>query len=140
MKKITVAVVLDDNGGMMIFGKRQSRDRVMIADFVSAIGDKPIFVSPFSKIIFEPHESVNFVENPFLESVDGGACFIENFALTPYIDMIETLIVYRWNTLYPSDVRFDIDIEKSGFTLVSTYDFEGSSHERITKEIYKKQY
>ena len=139
MKKITVAVVLDDKEGMMIFGKRQSRDRVMIADFVSSMGDKPIYIAPFSKLIFEPHESVNIVENPFIESVDGSACFIESFALSPYIDMIETLVIYRWNKLYPSDTRFDIDVEKSGFKLESSYDFEGSSHDKITKETYKRK-
>ena len=123
----------------MIFGKRQSRDRVLVADFVSSVCDKPIYISPFSKLIFEPHGSVNIVENPFLDSEDGSACFIENFALSPYTDMIDELIVYRWNELYPSDVKFDVDIEKSGYKLVSSYDFEGSSHERITKEIYRKQ-
>lgn len=138
MKKITVAVAVDDREGMMIFGKRQSRDRVLIADFVSSMGDKPIFISPFSKVIFEPHENVNIVENPFLESSDGGACFIESFALSPYIDMIETLVIYRWNELYPSDVKLDVDVEKSGYKLVSVREFQGSSHERITKEVYKK--
>lgn len=138
MKKLTIAVVLDKKEGMMIFGKRQSRDRVMIAEFVDSMGDKPIFISPFSKVIFEPHENVNIVENPFLESIDGGACFIENFALTPYLDMIETLIIYRWNELYPSDVKFDVEVDEAGFDLDSVYEFSGSSHDRITKEIYKK--
>jgi len=138
MKKITVAVVLDDKEGMMIFGKRQSRDRVLVADFVTSMGEKPIYISPFSRVIFEPHANVNTVENPFLESADGGACFIENFALSPYINMIETLVVYRWNELYPSDVKFDVDIEKSGYKLISSSEFEGSSHERITKEIYQR--
>ena len=138
MKKLTVAVVLDEREGMMIFGKRQSRDRVLVADFVSSVIDSPIFISPFSKVIFDPHENVNIVENPFLDSSDDGACFIESFALAPYIDMIETLIIYRWNELYPSDVRFDIDIDESEFKLISTSEFKGSSHDRITKEIYKR--
>ena len=49
MKNLTVALVLDEREGMMIFGKRQSRDRVLIADFVSSMGDTPIYISPFSK-------------------------------------------------------------------------------------------
>ena len=139
MKDLTVALVLDDREGMMIFGKRQSRDRVLIADFVSSMKDTPIFISPFSKVIFEPHKEVNIVENPFRDSCEGGACFIENYHLVHYIDMIGTLIIYRWNELYPSDVRFDLDVEAAGFKLVESYDFEGSSHERITKEIYRRQ-
>ena len=138
MKKLTVAVVLDEREGMMIFGKRQSRDRVLVADFVSSAADAPIFISPFSRVIFEPHANVNTVENPFLDSSDDGVCFIESFALTPYIDMIETLIIYRWNELYPSDVKFDVNVDKAGFKLISTSEFQGSSHDRITKEIYKK--
>ena len=138
MKKLTVAVALDEREGMMIFGKRQSRDRVLVADFVSSASGAPIFISPFSRVIFEPHENVNIVENPFLDSSDGGACFIESFALSPYVSMIETLIIYRWNELYPSDVRFDVDVEAAGFKLVSTSEFKGSSHDRITKEIYKR--
>ena len=110
MKKLTVAVVLDEKEGMMIFGKRQSRDRVLIADFVSSCREKPIFISGFSRVIFEPHGNVNIVDNPFLDSTDGAACFIENYAISHYIDIIDELIVYRWNELYPSDVKFDVDI------------------------------
>ena len=138
MKKLTAAVVLDENEGMMIFGKRQSRDRVLVADFVSSVGEKNVYVSPFSRVIFEPHQKVNIVDNPFVDAKDGGACFNECFPLAPYIDMIETLIVYRWNELYPSDVKLDINLEKAGFKLTAVSEFEGSSHERITKEVYVK--
>ena len=138
MKDLTVALVLDEREGMTIFGKRQSRDRVLISDFVSSMGDAPIYISPFSRVIFEPHEQVKVVENPFYDSVDGGACFIENYQPSQYIDMIGTLIIYRWNELYPSDVRFDLDVAAAGFKLAESYDFEGSSHKKITKEIYRR--
>ncbi|MBQ9069966.1 MAG: ribonuclease Z [Clostridia bacterium] len=138
MKKITVAVVLDDNEGMLLFGKRQSKDRVMIAEFVSSVGEENIYVSPFSKRIFENYVSVTYADNPIEACVDGGACFIENMPLSPYVDSIETLIIYRWNRLYHSDVKFDLNPEKSGFKLESVSEFQGSSHDRITKEIYRK--
>ena len=138
MKKITVAVVLDDREGMMLFGKRQSRDRVMISEFVTSNEGKEIFISPFSKLIFEPHPNVKIVENPFLESTDGSACFIENFLLSPYLDMIETLIIYRWNRRYPSDVRFDVNVDEAGYKLQSVIEYEGSSHDKITKETYTR--
>ena len=138
MKNLTVAVALDEREGMTIFGKRQSRDRVLIADFVTSMGDTPIYISPFSKVIFEPHKEVNIVEDPFHDSCEGGACFIENYHLSHYIDMIGTLIIYRWNELYPSDVRFDLDVTAAGFKLVESYDFEGSSHAKITKEVYRR--
>ena len=37
---------------------------------------------------------------------------------------------------YPSDMFFDIDL--SGWKCIRTTDFAGSSHERITEEIYTR--
>lgn len=138
MKKLTVAVVLDDNEGMLLFGKRQSRDRVLVADFVESAGAAPVYAASFSKVIFENHAEVTLCENPLVEAPDGAWCFIENYLLTPYLDMIDTLIIYRWNRLYHSDVKFDVDVKKSGYKLKSSTEFAGSSHDKITKEIYCK--
>ena len=38
--------------------------------------------------------------------------------------------------MYPYDVCFTIDLEKEGFTKVSESEFEGSSHDNITKGVY----
>ena len=138
MKKITVAVVIDDEKGMLIFGKRQSRDRVMIEEFVNSFKDKEICISNFSELIFEPHKNVKVYENPLEECESGAVCFIENIDITPYLGSIDTLIVYHWNRLYPSDVKFNIDVNAEGYTLDSVIEFSGSSHDKITKEIYKK--
>ena len=62
-------------------------------------------------------------------------CFIENASVAAYKEKITRLIVYKWNRDYPADFFFDIDYAKN-FRLVSTVDFEGTSHDRITKEIY----
>lgn len=138
MKQITVAVVLDDNEGMLLFGKRQSKDRVMIAEFVSSVGAENICVSPFSKRLFEAYEGVRYSDSPIEDCNDGGACFIENEPLEPHADCIGTLIIYRWNRLYHSDVKFDINPKEKGFKLESVSEFQGSSHDKITKEVYRR--
>ena len=138
MKKITVAVVLDDNEGMLLFGKRQSKDRVMIAEFVNSVGAENICVSPFSKRLFEAYKGVKYADFPISECKDGGACFIENEPLAPHTDVIGTLIIYRWNRLYHSDVKFDIKPLECGFKLESVSEFVGSSHDKITKEVYRR--
>jgi hypothetical protein len=33
---------------------------------------------------------------------------------------------------------FDINLEKEGFSLMSSYEFEGYSHENIKKEVYER--
>ena len=63
-------------------------------------------------------------------------CFVENKALKDWEEQIDTIIVYRWNRVYPADTYLDIDL--SGWQLVSTGEFSGASHERITKEVYRK--
>lgn len=136
MKKITVAVVVDDLCGMLLFGKRQSKDRVLIAEFMEYAADRPVFVGNFSKKLFESYEGVTMCENPLEDAPDGAICFIENFPLTPYLSLVNELIIYRWNRLYHSDVKLDVDPKAAGYKLSSVSEFAGSSHDRITKEIY----
>ena len=95
-------------------------------------------IADFSRLIFDGYEKVQSSVNPFDCADDGDVCFIENIHLAPYIKDVSTLVVYRWNRLYPSDFKFDVDILKSGFSLESVKEFEGSSHEKITKEIYRR--
>lgn len=136
MRKITVAVVVDDDCGMLLFGKRQSRDRVLIAEFMDSAAERPVYVSNFSKNLFEGYDSVTLCDNPLEESADGAVCFIENLHLAPYIEHIDELIIYRWGRLYHSDFKLDVEPKKYGYKLSSVTEFAGSSHDRITKEIY----
>jgi len=46
--------------------------------------------------------------------------------------------LFRWNRIYPSDVKFPIKLDQGQWHRVSTEDFLGSSHEKITMEVYAK--
>ena len=128
---ITVAVCLDDRGGMMLFGRRQSRDRVLIGELCES-ADVTIYTNRFSEMLFAGHEDrIAVSDNPLDECPDGGIAFIENLPLLPHIDRISRLISYKWNRLYPSDVKIDIDL--SAFGVIGRKDFVGSSHDKITK-------
>ena len=43
--------------------------------------------------------------------------------------------LYKWNRDYPADFYFDIDYAND-YKLETTLDFVGTSHEKITKEVY----
>ena len=137
MKKLTVAVCLDDELGMMFNKRRQSRDRVLMADMVKTANGN-IYAQPYSERILPEGSSYVLSESPLQDAPSGAFCFIESLALRPMLDDIERFIVYRWNRLYPADVYFDVDLEKEGFRLVDECEFEGSSHEKITKGIYER--
>lgn len=138
MRNITVAITVDDRMGIAFNKRRQSRDRLMIADLCQNT-DSAICVSPYSAPLFEEYgEIIKVVDSPLDDCPDGSCCFVEMTELGEYVKDISTLTVYRWNRHYPSDKKLDIDIESCGFTLSQSYEFVGKSHDKITKEIYKK--
>ena len=137
MKKITVAVTVDERMGIAFNKRRQSRDRILIRDLVSTLSDK-IYVSEYSLPLFDEYKDrIVVADDPLAHCPDGGCCFVEMVELMPYIEEIDTLIVYNWNRHYPADKTLDIDLENGKFSLASSTEFVGSSHEKITKEIYK---
>lgn len=134
-----IIVCLDDYGGMLFNSRRQSRDRMLIDDIMMDLGYQKICISEFSKILFTPHEGRYEIVEDFAQLLDSDSvCFIENVDVKPYIDKIDTVTLYHWNRVYPRDFVFDINLEKEGFSLVSSCEFEGYSHENIRKEVYKR--
>ena len=137
-RKIKVAITLDDKNGMMFNKRRQSRDKNLIADLCAKTTGF-IYISPYSKLLFEEYkERVTVVDNPLSECEEGGVAFVEGLPLSPFVSDIDELTVYRWNRIYPCDVKLDVDISASGFKMAAKYEFVGNSHEKITKEVYKK--
>ena len=49
---------------------------------------------------------------------------------------VDSVILYKWNRVYPADQYFAMDL--SGWKLVETVEFPGSSHEKITEERYER--
>ena len=137
MKKITVAVTVDERMGIAFNKRRQSRDRVLIKDLLDTATGK-VYVSEYSLPLFDEYKDrVIVAEDPLAQCPDGGCCFVEMVELMPYIEEIDTLIVYNWNRHYPADKTLDIDLENGRFSLTSSTEFVGSSHEKITKETYR---
>ena len=132
-----VIVCIDEKNGTMFNGRRQSSDRLLIADIVSSANGAPVLISPYSLPLFEKNKTaVSVFEDPLLAAEYGDICFVEGLSLSRHSEKIEEITLYKWNRHYPSDRWLDIDLDK--FTLVSSTDLVGSSHEKITKEVWKK--
>ena len=129
---MTLFVCLDDNGGMMFGGRRQSRDRVQIEDMLSLCTEK-LSITPFSESLFKDHVEKISVSSDILA---GGSWFIEDGRQINDISKVSKLVIYKWNRVYPADVKFSFNIEAEGFELAETFEFTGSSHENITRETY----
>lgn len=133
-----VAVMLDDHGGMTFNHRRQSQDRVLRADLLDTVGNAPLWMNAYSQKQFlkDTVPTLRVDEDFLAKAQNGEYCFCEDQALTPYQDKIEQLILYRWNRTYPADFSFDLSL--TGWKCVSVCEFAGSSHEKITKEVYQR--
>ena len=129
-------VCLDERKGMMFNNRRQSRDRVLIDNMIEMIGDDKLYIAPYSESLFENKEIKLKVKKNPLKAADENWCFIENLPVAEYKDEIETVVIYHWNRHYPGDFFFDLELDS--YSLESSEELVGSSHEKITKEIWNK--
>lgn len=131
-----VIVCLDDNNGMLFNNRRQSRDRIVTEDIIENLNGENLYVLPFSQKLFEGFDNVCCIDCASVsKALTDDTFFIENLSLSA-MDNITTLVVYKWNRIYPADFYCDIDFNK--FSLIQEIEFKGNSHEKITKQIYIK--
>ncbi len=125
---------LDDRGGMMFARRRQSQDIALRNYILQHCAGAPLHMNAYSAKQFAAHGAPNLaISADFLADAGDGFCFVEDQPLAPYAAQIETLYLCRWNRSYPSDVRFDLALA-DGWTLCSSTDIIGKSHEKITIE------
>lgn len=124
-------ICLDENKGMLFNNRRQSRDSLVCEDIIKSLDGEKLRLLPFSQQLFSDFsENINVVT----EISDEGKYFIENIDIQEYVSVAEEITVYCWNRVYPADLSCSIDF--SQFSDVSRTEFEGSSHEKITKTVY----
>ena len=127
---------VDDRMGMMFGGRRQSQDSVLRERIVQLSSKSRLWMNHYSEKQFQDTDAthINYSDEFVAEAVKGDFCFVEDLDVTTIEGNAEMIILYRWNRTYPYDMSFDINL--SNWKLVETTDFEGSSHEKITEEVY----
>ena len=133
-----VMLCVDDKNGMLFNRRRQSKDRVLCQHILELVGTGRLWMSPYSKKQFaDTKQAEVIVDEAYLEKAGAGDyCFVEDRDVALYENRIEQIILFRWNRIYPADIFFTLDI--SGYTLEKTENFAGNSHDKITKEIYRR--
>ena len=122
---------------MLFNHRRLSRDRRVCEKILDYSNEKELWMNAYSRKLFTDLTDINSIQvgEEFLDKSQS-ICFVENQDITPYLPKIDTLVLFQWNRDYPADFFFTVDL--SQWNLISTEDFEGTSHEKITMEVYKK--
>jgi len=134
---VNIAVCLDDRNGLLFNCRRQSQDAVVRERLLQLAGEHGLWMNRYSAGQFESTDNIT-VDEAFPENVPAGMwCFVENTDICLWKDRIEKIAIYRWNRQYPSDVVFPVEEFEVNWCPVSIREFSGTSHERITEEIYQ---
>lgn len=128
-------ICLDDKNGISFADRRQSRDKQQIVRMLETVGNAKLYISDYSATLFGSiPDNVIISSTPLYDAGQGDYCFVEREEV--FAEELEEIIIYRWNRVYPSDIKFDTEL-LVGKALASTFEFSGNSHEKITEEVYR---
>lgn len=131
-----VIVCVDKSNGMMFNNRRQSQDSVLREKVISLLDGKKLFLNEYSAKQFEDTDCL-CVSDDFLHLAgQDDFCFIENVDVPA--DKADEIYLFQWNRDYPADMYFTVEL-KPAYKKIKAEDFVGSSHKKITLEIYKKR-
>jgi len=144
-----IIVIIDDDRGMLFNGRRQSKDTELRKDMLKFVGNGRLFMNAYSYGQFgdeyPPNGGEITVSDPVVcvwedflaEAGEDDYCLVENLSVGPFADKIQKIIIYKWNRKYPSDKKFDFSMEE--WTLESSENIAGRSHEMITREVWMRR-
>ena len=123
-------ICLDDRNGLQFNKRRQSRDAAVLEDIRSQCAGN-LLIDAFSEKLIREAEIPYVLPPEMAEDF-----FAEDIPPEEILEKTTKLVIYRWNRHYPADVRWEPDLPAMGFTLEDTTEFPGTSHEKITREVY----
>jgi len=134
-----IILFLDDNNGMLFNQRRQSRDETLYQEITRLCGGKQLWMNAYSARLYGRLEGVeiHIVEDFLSQAGENDYCLVETEQLQPFTEQISELLIFRWNRVYPADLRLDIDLAL--WNMISVVDFAGKSHEKITRIIYQRK-
>lgn len=130
-------VCLDERDGMLFNKRRQSKDRLLRQRVLEMTGESLLWMDAYTAGQFEEEAGhIRVSETPLEQAGAGEYCFLEKGDPAACTEKVESVIIYRWDKRYPSDVKFPTDLFTGKWTPVSVVEFPGHSHEVIQEERY----
>ena len=140
---MTLIVCVDPRGGISFNGRRQTRDRAIMADILAG---REINIFPGSeKYVRSVAEGIvgiteiNVLEDGALPN--DGIVFVERGATEFFercLDLADEVIVYQWENTYLYTQQFPDVGKRPDFIVSSVSVLQGSTHPNVTKTTYIK--
>jgi len=117
-----IMVCLDDNHGMRFHNRRQSRDRYLCKRILELAQQSVLWMNESSEKLFKDSQREIRTDPQFLVRAGvGDFCFVEDQDITPFLPRVEKIIVFRWNRIYPSDLKFPMHILQKNWRLLRSH-------------------
>lgn len=125
---------IDKGNGLMFAGRRQSQDSALREKILEISSNSKLWMSEYSARQFPAGGNFCADNEYILKAGAGEYCFCED--IIPDLKAAEGVILFKWNRDYPSDMFLEFNPKELGFKRKEKLDFEGSSHKKITMEVY----
>lgn len=141
---MVLIAMLDKSGGMSFNNRRQSSDREVSKKILFLTAGRKLWIDTYSLPLFEGLSApqIQIAADYLEQSKAGDYCLIERLQNDQQerllLYSLEKVVVFKWNRDYPSDCLFPLALERPLWKLESSEDFPGTSHEKITMEVYTK--
>ena len=137
-----IIVCLDEHDGMLFNRRRQRKDSALRRHVLQMCAEGVLWMNRYSAAQFSEEDmgkDIIIVAENFLDKAGpNDYCFLENNDISAYADQVKQVIVYRWNRDYPRDMTFPTELFCRRWQQVSREEFPGTSHEKITREVYER--
>ena len=131
-----IAICIDKSGGILFGGRRLSQDSALRMKLIEIVSDGNLLMNEYSAKQFEANEKIKISEDFLSEANENDICFIENVEVP--MDKVSEIYLFNWNRNYPVDTYFEFEPKGLGFKRIKKKDFVGSSHKKITLEVYRR--
>lgn len=132
-----IAICVDKSGGILFNNRRLSQDSVLRQKLLELVGEDKLYLNNYSAKQFESTKKLEIDDNFLSIAKDNDLCFVENQTVS--MEKVSEIYLFNWNRAYPADTYFEFKPKDTGFEKISTEDFAGSSHKKITMEVYVKK-
>jgi len=133
---LKIAICIEKSGGILFGGKRLSQDSILRNKLKELAGDGKLLMNEYSAKQFESNEKLKVCEDFILSAGQNDICFVENVEIP--MDKVSEVYLFNWNRDYPADTYFEFEPKESNFKRIKKEDFVGSSHKKITLEVYRR--